>query len=264
MKVGVVSAIVMGLALCGAALAQEANPAPAPAPQPGSPPAGWHGHHPGGAGGMGMRGLEGTVTEAAADHFVMKTEGGEVYTVRLSANTRFVNPPPMHRMGGEPPGAGNSGMVRAEPLKPSDIKAGEAIAVIGQEDPDAKTVVAEVVIKVDPEREKMMREMHANYGKTWLQGKVTGVDGVKVTLMGMMDHANHTFVADENTEFRMHRQPITLADIHVGDMVRAEGAIKNGNFVATRVMVMRMSQHMTTIVPRGDTTPSEQAPPPPQ
>ena len=45
----------------------------------------------------------------------------------------------------------------------------------------------------------------------------------KVTLQGGPDNAAHTFVADENTTFRKRRDPITLGDIQVGDMVRVEG-----------------------------------------
>ena len=63
-----------------------------------------------------------------------------------------------------------------------------------------------------------MREMEANYGKTWLMGKVTAIDGVSVTIRAAATTAPHTFVADENTTFRKRRDPITLADIQVGDM----------------------------------------------
>ena len=80
-----------------------------------------------------------------------------------------------------------------------------------------------------------MREMQANYGKTWIMGKVTAINELKVTLQGGPDNATHTFVADENTTFRKRRDPITLGDIQVGDMVRAEGAVKNGAFLATTV-----------------------------
>jgi hypothetical protein len=83
-----------------------------------------------------------------------------------------------------------------------------------------------------------MREMQANYGKTWLMGKITAIDGVKVTLMGSMDNVSRTFVADENTTFRRRREPITMADMQVGDPVRVEGAIKGADFVATTVAVM--------------------------
>ena len=80
--------------------------------------------------------------------------------------------------------------------------------------------------------------MEANYGKTWLMGRVTAINEVKVSLEGGPDRAAHTFVADENTTFRKRRDPITLADVQVGDMVRAEGAVKDGAFVATTVAVM--------------------------
>jgi hypothetical protein len=83
-----------------------------------------------------------------------------------------------------------------------------------------------------------MREMQANYGKTWLMGRVTAINEAKVTLLGGPDNATHTFVADENTTFRKRRNPITLADIQVGDMIRAEGSIKNQEFLATTVAVM--------------------------
>ncbi len=87
-----------------------------------------------------------------------------------------------------------------------------------------------------------MREMQANYGKTWLVGKVTAIEEVKVTLLGSVDNAAHSFVANENTTFRKRRDPITLADIQVGDTVRVEGAVKDGTFVATTVTAMVRSR----------------------
>jgi hypothetical protein len=54
----------------------------------------------------------------------------------------------------------------------------------------------------------------------------------------MNDKAAHSFVADENTVFRKRREPITLGDIQVGDAVRAEGAVKDGIFLATTVTAM--------------------------
>jgi hypothetical protein len=99
-------------------------------------------------------------------------------------------------------------------------------------------VGAVIIFQIDPERARQMREMQANYGKTWVMGRVSAINDVKVTLQGGPDNAAHTFVADENTTFRKRREPVTLADIQVGDLVRAEGAIKNGAFVATSVAVM--------------------------
>jgi hypothetical protein len=83
--------------------------------------------------------------------------------------------------------------------------------------------------------------------------------------MGSVDHAAHSFVADENTEFRKRRDPITLADIQVGDVVRVEGAVKDGAFVAASVTAMGMPPGGTPSVPRGG-APTDNAPPsaPPQ
>jgi hypothetical protein len=112
-----------------------------------------------------------------------------------------------------------------------------------------------VVLQIDPERAMQMREMQANYGKTWLMGKVTAIDGVKVTIMGAMDNAAHVIVADENTTFRKRREPITLADIQVGDTVRAEGAVKDGSFLASAVSAMS-AQGPSPTVPRDAATPT--------
>src|SRR5262249_45954414 len=91
---------------------------------------------------------------------------------------------------------------------------------------------------IDPERAKEMRAMEANFGKTWLAGRVTAIHEVSVTLEGGPSNTQHTFVADENTTFRKRRDPITLADIAVGDFVRVEGALKDGSFVASTVAVL--------------------------
>jgi hypothetical protein len=59
-----------------------------------------------------------------------------------------------------------------------------------------------------------------------------------VTIQGGPDNLTHSFLADENTSFRKRREPITLGDIQTGDMVRVEGSMKNGSFVAATVSVM--------------------------
>jgi hypothetical protein len=208
----------------------------------------------------------GTVTEVAADHYTVKTEAGETYTVHFSANTRIVKQVAGmggggRRGGGQGRGEGQGqgggqggGMGQGgnppQTIKATDIKVGDTIGAMGEVDAAAKQVGAVVIVQMDPERAKQMMEMQANYGKTWIQGKVTAIDGVKVTVMGVVDNAPHPFVADENTTFRKRRDPITLADIQVGDMVRAEGALKDGTFTATSVSVMVMPQGGGPSVPR--------------
>jgi len=206
---------------------------------PGSSPV-----QPGGRGGLwgGMdetRGVLGTVTETSADHYTVKTESGDIYTVHFSANTRIIKAPERRR------GQRDEDTAPAPPqsLKASEIKVGDAVAARGEVDASSKSVGAVLIALIDPERAKQMREMAANYGKTWLMGRVTAIDGVKVTLQGRPGEPAHTFVADENTTFRKRRDPITLGDIQVGDAVRVEGALKAGQFVAATVAVMVRPQN---------------------
>ena len=245
MNFRILSSFVFAIALGVAASAQDTTtPPPAARPQAQGQGGGQGGQRGGRGwgGGMGMgRGLMGTVTEVAADHYTVKTEAGETYTIHFSADTRVAKQPPQQRGEGAEGGGqrgGGGGYTPPNPIKSTDIKVGDAIAAMGDVDAAAKSVGATMVMQIDPERAKQMREMQANYGKTWLMGKVTAIDGVKVTLTGSVDNKPYSFVADDNTSFRKRRDPITLADIQVGDTVRAEGAVKDGAFVATAVSAM--------------------------
>jgi preprotein translocase subunit YajC len=198
--------------------------------------------------GMGMgSGIMGTVTEVAADHLTIKNDAGEIWTVNYSVNTRILKQPP--RPAGSAPASGAAegggqgrgmGMGGGPPaaIKASEIKVGDTITAGGELNRDAKSVGAVGIIVIDPERAKQMREMQANFGKTWLMGRVTSINETTVTVEGGPGNASHTFVADENTTFRRRREPITLGDMQVGDNVRVEGAVKDGKFVATTVSVM--------------------------
>lgn len=284
MNLRLLSSIVIGLALSTAVCAQNANQGATPAPAPsqnsstdsgagnGGGYGGGYGQRGGrsgmgGGGGMMGRGVEGTVTEVAADHYSIKTYTGEIYTVNYSANTRFLKQPPgsgaMGQGRGQGPGGGmvqggggmdqgggggmgqgggmgrrGMGGNRMEQIKSTDIKVGDAVTAAGQIDATAKSVGAVAILEMDPARAKEMQQLEANYGKTWLMGKVTAIDDTKVTIMGSVDNATHTFMADENTVFRKQRDPVTLADIQVGDTIRVEGATNNGAFTATTVNVM--------------------------
>jgi hypothetical protein len=263
-----------GVVLAGSpALAQDsAQPAAQAGQQSGSGAGGAQGQRGGRGGGWGGgmgtgRGVIGTVTEVAADHYTIKTDTGDSYTVHFSANTRIMKAPAGGRGpgggGGAGRGEGNGGGGNGggyggnppETLKASDIKVGDAVVAAGEVDAQAKSVGAMMIMQIDPERAKQMREMQANYGRTWLAGKVTAIDGVKVTLTGSVDNAPHTFLADENTTFRKRRDPITLADIQVGDNVRVDGAVKDGTFLATTVNAMGAPQGQTPSVPRNGPAP---------
>jgi hypothetical protein len=247
--------------LVSSAFAQDPSASPSwPPPTNGS------GANPqrGGRGMMGMgsgmgiaggRGVMGTVTEVTAGHFMIKTEDGRALTVHYSVNTRILKQPPGSRGPGMRRGRGQRGEQRdaqsrdggfgaggafPETIKAAEIKVGDAIAASGEMDQAAKSIGAVGIILLDPETAKQLEEMRANFGKTWIQGKVTGIDGVKVTVMSAVDNAAHSFVADENTTFRKRREPITLSDIAIGDMLRADGGVKDGLFTASSVIVMGM------------------------
>jgi Domain of unknown function (DUF5666) len=235
----------------------------------------------GGAGMMG-RGLMGTVTEIAADHYTIKTEAGGNYVVHFTADTRIFkqvagtgggagNGAGDGQNGGQDSGGGRGagggqgagggggrgrgygGANPPQPIKPTDIKVGDAISVMGDVDTTAKSVAANRIAQLDPAVVQQIRAMEANFGKTWLMGKVTAIDGTKITLTGVVDNAPYSVVADENTAFRKHRDPITLADIPVGDTVRADGAVKDGVFTATNVNVFGGPGGGTPSVPRAET-----------
>jgi preprotein translocase subunit YajC len=196
---------------------------------------------------MGGRGVQGTVTAVTPGFYMVKTEDGETYKVNYSANTRILKQVILRQgeagekaEGGERGERGNRQRPAPEPIKSTDIKAGSDIAALGEVDTAARSVGAVLVMLIDPERARLMHEQRANYGKTWLAGKVTAINETTVSLTSALDNTVHAFQADENTTFRKHREPITLADIQVGDMVRVEGAMKGSTFIATSVAVMGM------------------------
>jgi len=276
MNIRLLSAIVIAVAFTAATCAQDSGSAPpagqnagqnaTPGPGTGNGQRGGRGGYGGGmGGGAGMmmgRGLMGTVTEVAADHYTIKTDSGEVYTVHFTADTRIVKQVAGMRGPGEGAGAGGGqgtggGGCRGygignppQEIKATDIKTGDAIAVMGNIDATAKSAAATRIAQLDPAVVQQIRAMQADFGKTWLMGKVTAIDGTKITLTGAIDNAPHSVVADENTAFRKRRDPITLADIQVGDTVRAEGAVKDGVFTATSVNVFGMGGGETPQVPR--------------
>jgi hypothetical protein len=246
MRIRYLSTFALALALATFSAAQDSSPTP-PAGQNSGQNSGQGGGGNGrrggyGGGGMMGRGTMGTVTEAAADHYTIKTESGDVYTVHFDSNTRIVKQPAGGGMRGQGGGGqgGGEGMGRGNPpqqIKATDIKVGDVIRASGDVDATSKSIAARAVMQLDPATVQQMKEMEANFGKTWLAGKVTAIDGVKITLTGTQDNAAHTVVADENTTFRKRRDPVTLADIQVGDTVRVEGAVKDGVFAATTVSV---------------------------
>jgi hypothetical protein len=255
MKLPRIAALIVGLAFTVGLSAQEAATAPPSGPPPAHGEGGQHRGHGDWGGFLGGNGIAGTVTAVAADHYTIQTDAGESYTIHFSVNTRILKQS-IQRHGEGSEGSGNP----PQPLKAGEIKVGDAIGILGEVDAAAKSVGAAVIVQMDPERVKEMRAMQASFGKTWLVGKVTAIKETKVVLQSSVDNAAHAFVADENTAFRKRREPVTLADVQVGDLVRVEGAVKDGVFVASTVAVMGMPPGRTPSLPRDSAPPTEPQP----
>jgi len=192
--------------------------------------------------------VRGTVTAATADHLTVKTEAGDVYEVVVTPNTNV-------RKG-------------RDVMKFADIHTGDAIGAMGEVDAPKKTVHALMVMVVDAEQVKKAREA---MGKTMIAGTVTAIDELKITIK-RTDDVVQTIAVDEDTSFRKGgrgmgialgadgagfgggRGPrtgasaapattadagesLTLADVKVGSVVAGQGAIKNGIFVPTQLVI---------------------------
>ena len=224
--------------------------------------------------------VRGTVTAVAGDKVTLKTEAGDTFSVAITPNTRV--------------------MKDRQQVKPGDIKVGDGIGAGGELDQASKTVHALFVSLVSAEEVKKMKD---SFGKTWISGKVTAIDDLKITIM-RSDKVSQTIAVDDDTSFKRggrgmamamqggssvpmgegggYRngggngagrpqgadagEPITLADVKVGDMVAGQGALKNGIFVPTTLAVSdplqrRRRQQGEVISPAG-ASPAAAAPAP--
>lgn len=188
-----------------------------------APPAGgWRG---GQGGGMGTgRGVGGTVTAISGATITIKTEDGDTYQVLTSANSHI-----MKRVDRQP-----------EPVRVTDIHVGDAVMAGGEIDAKAKTVGAVFVMVLTPEQAAQAKKMREDFGKTWTAGEVTAMKDLDITIK-RRDGVMQTVSVDENTSFKKRDDSITLADIQVGDMLRATGTLKGSSFLAATVNVGRMS-----------------------
>jgi hypothetical protein len=192
--------------------------------------------------------VRGTITAVAPDHLTVKTEAGEVFQVSVTPNTQV-------RKG-------------RDPMKLADVKVGDGLGAMGEVDRPNKTVHAMFVTVVDAEQIKKAREA---MGKTYIAGKVTAIDEVKLTIL-RSDGVTQVIQVDEDTSFKRggrgmqmmmdgggglgsgdgmgggRRQggagapagggeSITLADVKVGDMIGGQGALKGGVFVPKELNV---------------------------
>jgi len=192
----------------------------------------------------GMQRVSGEVTAINGAKLTVKSTEGDTVQIVTTDNT--------HIMKGR---GGNGGVVKL-----ADLKVGDGVMAAGNLDAPNKTLHAAVVFATDAAEVKRLRD---ELGKTYIVGKVTAIDldDAKMTIE-RPDKVSQTIGFDETTSFRRGgRAPIaqsngtvgapagrtpqvtggesiTLADIKVGDNVRATGALKSGVFVPTQLVVM--------------------------
>jgi hypothetical protein len=175
---------------------------------------------PDGGDGMGQafgrgNGVRGTVTAAGASSFTIRTDEGENYKVLYSANTRLIKD--------------------RQPIEAADIHVGDMLMAGGIVDAKAKTVGAVVLLDIDAQEVHKARE---GFGKTWVMGKVTAIHDLRITIERAGDKQAQIVAVDENTSFRKHREDVTLADVKVGDVISAQGALHADTFLATDLRIM--------------------------
>jgi hypothetical protein len=203
----------------------------------------------------GMQRAGGEVTAVAGATITIKTETGGVMQIVTTDNTRI--------MKGRPNEGGGV-------VKVGDLKVGDGVMAMGNLDEPNKTIHAAIVMATDAAQFKALKD---NLGKTYIAGKVTGIDmdNAKLTVL-RSDGVSQTIGLDESTSFRRGRvaagefggmamggggrqrggdnagQPtptgesITLADIKVGDNIGGKGELKGGIFVPTEVVVATPGQ----------------------
>jgi Domain of unknown function (DUF5666) len=175
---------------------------------------------PDGGDGMGQafgrgNGVRGTVTAAGASSFTIRTDEGENYKVIYSPNTRLIKD--------------------RQPIEAADIHIGDMLMAGGLVDTKAKTVGAVFLLDIDAQE---VRKARAGFGKTWVMGKVTAIHELRITIERAGDKQPQIVAVDENTSFRKHREDVTLADVKVGDVISAEGALHADTFLATNLRIM--------------------------
>jgi hypothetical protein len=221
--------------------------------QTGDQQGGRQGRRGGFGGGQMGQPVQGIVTAATATKLTIKTDAGDSYDVTVTDTSRI--------------------MRDGQPIKLSDVKPGDSVTARGMVDASAKTVQAMMVMDVDAATVAKAKE---NLGKTYITGRLTAIDAdnLKLTVM-RSDNVSQVIAVDDGTSFQRGTrgvaadvaaaggiaggagfggrggrgqgggaqnappppESITLADVKLGDIVMATGALKAGVFTALKMGV---------------------------
>ena len=169
---------------------------------------------------MGGRAVQGTVTAIAADKLTVKTQTGEMFQVVTSPNTTV-------RKG-------------REPMKLADVHVGDGVGAMGAVDAPSRTVHALYLMVVDAEQIKKMpgRTM----GKTYIAGKVTAIDELKLTIL-RADGVTQVIAVDEGYVASKSGGPRDVADGRRHLVVAVAWAAGSGRVAAIRLRSGRRGEH---------------------
>lgn len=184
--------------------------------------------------------LRGTVTAVHGSALTLKDLSGVLYQITATDNTRVLRARQTARF--------------------ADIKVGDGLGAGGVLDAPTKTLHAAFVAVIDADE---VRRAQADFGKTYIAGKITAIDldALRLTIL-RLDNVKQVIAVDESTSFRRGgrdaslnfttpaagedaaRKPaaptgesITLADIKVGDSVTGRGAVRSGFFLPSELRV---------------------------
>ena len=212
--------------------------------------------------GSGSRMVRGTVTAVSPDHLTLKTESGELYQVAVTPNTqvrkgrdpvKFAEDPPRRR-------SRRYGRSRQAPPRPSTPSCSWSSPPSSSKKP-AKTWAKPTSparsppSTPTPSRLTILRSDGVSQTITVDEGTSfkRGGRGFRMAMTGQADFGgpggpgasgappSRTPAPDRGaslpTEARNAGEPITLADIKVGDLVGGPGGLKNGTFIPTELDV---------------------------
>lgn len=225
---GLAALAVLAAVLCGTAMAQDAPP-----------PVAFGQDRPGRGAGVG-----GQITAIEGSTITLQTFRGGSAKVNITSSTRF--------------------MKDREEARQSDFKVGDRIFVSGEQDKDgvwkAQTLRGRsgdggfsrgAALGGAPAKPE-------DNGKSYILGEITKIDGTKLTIK-KPDNSEQVIEVDDETSFRTGRESVTFADMKVGDLVRGQGALKNGVFVPKELRAGRAHGARRGIAPP-DAAPQNQSP----
>lgn len=205
--------------------------------------------------------IRGTISAINGDRLSVKAENGQTVEIVTTSNTRI--------------------MRQRQSVKLADLKPGDGVGAAGVLDAPTHTLHAAALFAVTAED---IRKAQENLGKTYITGRVTAIDDLKLTIQ-RPDSVSQVIEVDEGTSFRrggrgagggafggpesgsspsqlgagaappagQSGESITLADIKVGDTIFATGALHSGVFHPTELRVgnprRRRAEGSTTVTP---------------